>query len=37
MTCEVTGMRRLGNGFEVARIHRKMLFVFRENFFAGLE
>ena len=37
MTCEVTGKRKLGNGLEVARIHRKMFFVFRENFLAGLE
>ena len=35
--CEVTGKRKLGNGLEVARIHRKMFFVFKENFFAGLE
>ena len=32
MTCEVTGKRKLGNGLEVARIHRKMFSVFRENF-----
>ena len=32
VTCEVTGMRKLGNGLKVARIHRKMFFVFRENF-----
>ena len=37
VTCEVTGKRKLGNGLEVARIHRKMFFVFRENLFAGLE
>ena len=37
VTCEVTGKRKLGNGLEVARIHRKMFFVFRENSFAGLE
>ena len=37
VTCEVTGKRKLGNGLEVAQIHRKMLFVFRDNFFAGLE
>ena len=27
----------LRTGLEVARIHRKMFFVFKENFFAGLE
>ena len=32
VTCEVTGMRKLGNGLEVAQIHHKMFFVFRENF-----
>ena len=32
MTCEVTGKRKLGNEHEVARIHRKMFFVFRDNF-----
>ena len=37
MTCEVTGKRKLGNGLEVARVHRKMFFVLRENCFAGLE
>ena len=37
VTCEVTGKRKLGNGLEVAQIHRKMFFVFRENLFAGLE
>ena len=37
MTCEVTGKRKLENGLEVARVHRKMFFVFREFFFAGLE
>ena len=31
MTCEVIGKRKLGNGFEVARIHRKM-FMFRDIF-----
>ena len=36
VTCEVTGMKKLGNGLKMARIHRKMFFVFRENF-AGLE
>ena len=33
MTCEVTGKRKLRNGLEAARIHRKMFFVFREIFF----
>ena len=37
VTCEVTGKRKLGNGHEVAPIHRKMFFVFRENLFAGFE
>ena len=37
VTCEVTEKRKLGNGLEVARVHRKMFFVFRDNFFAGLE
>ena len=37
VTCEMTGMRKLGNGLEMARIHRKMFFVFKENCFAGLE
>ena len=37
VTCEVTGTRKLGNGLEVAQIHRKIFFVFRENLFAGLE
>ena len=32
VTCEVTGKTKLGNGLEVARIHRKMFFMFRENF-----
>ena len=32
VTCEVTGKRKLGNGLEVARIHRKIFFMFRENF-----
>ena len=32
MTCEVTGKRKLGNGLEVARVHGKMFFVFREIF-----
>ena len=36
MTCEVTGKRKLGNGLEVARIHHKMFFMFREFFFADL-
>ena len=32
VTCEVTGKRELGNGLEVAQIHRKMFFAFREIF-----
>ena len=32
VTCEVTEKRKFGNGLEVARIHRKMFFVFRDNF-----
>ena len=32
VSCEVTGKRKLGNGLEMARIHRKMFFVFRDNF-----
>ena len=33
VTCEVTGKRKLRNGLEMGRIHRKMFFVFREKFF----